>query len=305
MVNICDRWNKDQTDNLQYAFFNGMGLESWENVWGIWNGINPRDAEAIRRVAAIERAFAPFLVTPDWEPLYPMRHYGVFASHWPLRRSKPSGPSSTATPTPSPARRSTCPPPPACATSTSITASNCTPPSTAKPPPSPSTIEANGYGAILATPAAPDAAIADPHATHGRPHRQAALRLLPRIAPSCPRPSSTSPPPQPASEAPAGMIRIPGGPFDFKVRGTEIEGGDIVRRRRPVPLGRLPAPLPRARPHRRPLLHRQVPRHQRPVQAISRGHPLRPARPHPLSPRLEGRNLPRRLGQPARHLGLA
>jgi type I site-specific restriction-modification system R (restriction) subunit len=42
-----DRWNRDKTDNLQYAFFNGVGYESWENVWGIWNGITPRDAEAL------------------------------------------------------------------------------------------------------------------------------------------------------------------------------------------------------------------------------------------------------------------
>ena len=77
MVNISDRWAQDKTNDLQYAFFNGVGWESWENIWGIWNGINPRDAEATRRVAAIERAVAPFLVSPDWEPLYPMRSYGV------------------------------------------------------------------------------------------------------------------------------------------------------------------------------------------------------------------------------------
>ena len=56
MVNVCDRWNLDHTSNLQYAFFNGVGWESWENVWGIWNGINPRDAEATRRVANISNA---------------------------------------------------------------------------------------------------------------------------------------------------------------------------------------------------------------------------------------------------------
>ena len=61
MVNISDRWNRDKTNDLQFAFFNGVGWESWENVWGIWNGITPRDAEATRRVATIERAVAPFL----------------------------------------------------------------------------------------------------------------------------------------------------------------------------------------------------------------------------------------------------
>ncbi|MDE3202505.1 MAG: formylglycine-generating enzyme family protein, partial [Acidobacteriota bacterium] len=83
MVHISDRWARNKTDDLQYAFFNGEGWESWENIWGIWNGITPRDAEATRRVATIERAVAPFLISPDWEPLYPMHTYGVYASRWP------------------------------------------------------------------------------------------------------------------------------------------------------------------------------------------------------------------------------
>lgn len=84
MVNISDRWAREKTDDLQYAFFNGIGWESWENVWGIWNGITDRDAEATRRVATIERAVAPFLVSADWEPHYPMSRFGVFSSRWPL-----------------------------------------------------------------------------------------------------------------------------------------------------------------------------------------------------------------------------
>lgn len=84
MVNISDRWKRDKTDDLQFAFFNGVGWESWENIWGIWNGITPRDAEATRRVATIERAVAPFLVSSGWEPLAPMSRYGIFASRWPL-----------------------------------------------------------------------------------------------------------------------------------------------------------------------------------------------------------------------------
>ena len=38
LTNICERWSKDHTDALQYALFNGDGFESWENVWGTWNG---------------------------------------------------------------------------------------------------------------------------------------------------------------------------------------------------------------------------------------------------------------------------
>jgi hypothetical protein len=83
IVNVCDRWNRSKTDNLQYAFFNGVGYESWENIWGIWNQITPRDAEALRRVAKIERAFAGLLVSRDWEPFTPTLRYGLFASKFP------------------------------------------------------------------------------------------------------------------------------------------------------------------------------------------------------------------------------
>jgi iron(II)-dependent oxidoreductase len=83
MVNVCDRWNRRKTDNLQFAFFNGVGYESWENIWGIWNQITPRDAEALRRVARIERAMAPLLISAGWEPHTPTLRYGVFASKFP------------------------------------------------------------------------------------------------------------------------------------------------------------------------------------------------------------------------------
>jgi len=83
MVNISNRWAHDHTDDLQEAFFNGVGFESWENIWGIWNQMTPRDAEALRRTATVERAFASLLTSPQWEPHFPMQQFGVFASEWP------------------------------------------------------------------------------------------------------------------------------------------------------------------------------------------------------------------------------
>ncbi len=84
MTNISDRWNRSKTDNLQFAFFNGVGLETWENVWSIWKGLTPRGAESIRRVAAVDRAVAQFLVSQDWQPLTPTLQFGVFATTWPI-----------------------------------------------------------------------------------------------------------------------------------------------------------------------------------------------------------------------------
>jgi len=86
MVNICDRWSHDHTDELQEAFFNGAGFESWENVWGIWNQMTDRNAEALRRTATIERSMASLLTSPAWEPHFPTQQFGVFASRWPAEQ---------------------------------------------------------------------------------------------------------------------------------------------------------------------------------------------------------------------------
>ena len=223
MVNISDRWKRDKTDNLQFAFFNGVGWESWENVWGIWNGITPRDAEATRRVAIMERALAPFLVSTDWEPLFPMLRYGIFASRW------PSGPQTVWTivnrneydvegaqvelasdpgahyydlyhgvelvPAKNQAGR----------TVLSFA------------------VEAHGYGAILATPTATDGAIqklmskmkelsATPLATYSHEWKVVPQQIVPIAAV------------KPPSASPADMVKIPGADFNFKVSGIEIEG---------------------------------------------------------------------------------
>jgi len=70
MVHGCERWAKNHTQFIQNAFFNGVGFESWENVWGVWNGMVPRDAELLKRVAKIERFFGKlgFLTSKDWTP---------------------------------------------------------------------------------------------------------------------------------------------------------------------------------------------------------------------------------------------
>jgi gamma-glutamyl hercynylcysteine S-oxide synthase len=225
MVNISDRWNRDKTDDLQFAFFNGVGWESWENIWGIWNGITPRDAEATHRIATIERAVAAFLVSPAWEPMAPMLRYGVYASRWPLDEQtvwtivnrneydvdgrqiemaqqdgmryfdlyhgvelKPEK-----------------------AADGRIVLSFV--------------IEAHGYAALLATPLRPDAAIqklmakmkeitVKPLAAYSHDWKVLPQQIVP-IAAS-----------KPPSGSPADMVEIPAADFDFRVEGIEIEGFD-------------------------------------------------------------------------------
>jgi formylglycine-generating enzyme required for sulfatase activity len=227
MVNISDRWAQDKTDDLQYAFFNGVGWESWENVWGIWNGINPRDAEATRRVATIERSVAPFLTSPDWEPLYPTHNYGVYASRWPLG-TKTVWTIVNRTGYDIAGRQMDVPVTPGMRYfdlyhGTELKA-EIDGQSTVASGALSFELEGNGYGAVLATPGEPGddlkalmqrmaAMTKKPLASFSREHAILPQSMV-RIEPTTP-----------AAEAPAGMIRIPGGEFVFKVEGTEIEGG--------------------------------------------------------------------------------
>jgi iron(II)-dependent oxidoreductase len=227
MVNISHRWARDKTDDLQFAFFNGVGWESWENIWGIWNGITPRDAEATRRVATIERAIAPFLVSPDWEPLVPMLRYGVFASRWPLGEQTVwtivnrneydvDGPELEL-----PAEEG-------------VRYFDLYHGSELKPQADKPgkiilkfSIEAHGYGALLATRSAPDAGIqalmAKMKGMTARPLASYSHEW--HVLPQQMVPVSAS---RPASAAPAGMVKIPSGDFLFRVSGIEIEGFDDV-----------------------------------------------------------------------------
>jgi len=227
MVNISDRWNRDKTNDLQFAFFNGVGWESWENVWGIWNGITPRDAEATRRVASIERAVAPFLTSAEWEPLAPTLRYGVFASRWPLEQQTVwtivnrneydvQG------------------------RQIELTSGEDTRyfdlyHGTELKPESNShgrvvlsfDIEAHGYGALLATKAPRSPGIQElvskmktmtdkPLASYSHEWKVLPQQIVPIAAT------------QPASTPPPDMIKIPGGDFLFDVQGIEIEGSDDI-----------------------------------------------------------------------------
>ncbi|MDR3628463.1 MAG: SUMF1/EgtB/PvdO family nonheme iron enzyme, partial [Ignavibacteriaceae bacterium] len=82
MVHVCDRWARDHTNNLQYAFFNGSGFETWENIWSIYNEMTPRASETVKRISKIYGYFYKLLTGEGWEPHYRMLNWGVFASKW-------------------------------------------------------------------------------------------------------------------------------------------------------------------------------------------------------------------------------
>ncbi len=224
MVNVSDRWQRDKNVDLQYAFFNGVGMETWENIWGIWNGMTPRDSETVRRIARVERRFATELVSPGWEPHTPMLRYQIYASKWPgqgrtlwtiINRNQydVSGEQIALRAVPG------------------MRYFDVWHGTELKPKPQGDTvvlsfdIERQGFGALLAT-AAPD------------PQLQQFLKKMAQLNSvrldsfsddwlPLPQKMTDIPPTKPAATAPAGMIKIPATQFEFVVQGVEIEGGNL------------------------------------------------------------------------------
>ena len=83
MIHYENRWGRDRNNDLQYCFFNGVGYNAWENIWGIWNQFTPRDAETLRRIAAIYRMFPALPTSRDWRPYERTLQADVFASRFP------------------------------------------------------------------------------------------------------------------------------------------------------------------------------------------------------------------------------
>ena len=55
------RWHRDHTEELQSAWFNGIGVMVWEVVFGVWVGWSDRDAQVLRRMVRAQRALSHLL----------------------------------------------------------------------------------------------------------------------------------------------------------------------------------------------------------------------------------------------------
>ncbi len=223
-------------------------------MWGTWNGLSLRDAEATRRVGALLRFLAPFFyadpsaTSTSWTPHTPVTaaaySAGVYASQWVLRAGENGSPfkgdataytvvgkgaadfSGPALPVPCAA---------AGVSYYDLYAGDSAPLVPAPAPEGgcalPLSLEASGYGAVLVLGAA-DAA-APPAALAAFLAKMAAMTARPLAtfdtAPTYLQQTITEIAPAPLTAAPAGTVFVPGQQaWPFSVEGTEIEGRTVA-----------------------------------------------------------------------------
>ena len=226
LTHVCDRWAHDRTDMLQYAFFNGAGYESWENVWGIWNGVTPRDAEALRRISAIYRAVPELLVSPDYEPFTPTLQAGVYATKFP-RKSATLWTFINRTAVPISGAQIQVPCPPGTRFFDVWRGMELQPEISGASATLRFELEAHGYGAMLATASAAPVPV---KALLARMKRRAQIELagLSHEWKALPQRMVEIPPTPPAPRPPEGMVLVPAGTFPCEVEGVMIEKSEGV-----------------------------------------------------------------------------
>ncbi|MGV8944541.1 formylglycine-generating enzyme family protein [Thermomonas sp.] len=224
MINYENRWGRDRTHDLQYIFFNGIGYNAWENIWGIWNQLTPRDAETLRRIATIERQFAPLMVSMDWRPYAPTLQVGIFSSAFPVddlclwtvvnRNEYAVAGEQLAVPHQDGARYYDV-----------WNGVELQPPVQGGNAILAFAMETRGFGAVLKV--SPGAAVDGLGAFLATMQALAAtpLQSLSSEWMALPQQLVAITPTQPSAHAPEGMLTIPGGEFDFVVGGIAIEGG--------------------------------------------------------------------------------
>lgn len=223
MINVENRWSRDRTNDFQYLFFNGVGYNAWENVWGIWNQLTARDAQSLRRIAALQRQFAALMCSPDWRPYAPTLQAGVFASRFP-------GPGKCVW------------------TLVNRDESHLEGEQLALPHASGRryfdiwsgtrlqprlqdglarlsfALEARGYGAVLALDQGVEIDGLNDYLARAAEWSRTPLQSLSSHWQVMKQELRPIPPTAPYAQAPRGMVAIPGGAFDFVVNGIEIEG---------------------------------------------------------------------------------
>lgn len=223
MINYENRWGRDRSNDLQYIFFNGVGYNAWENIWGIWNQFTPRDAASLRRIAMVERKFAPLMVSMDWQPYAATLQAGVFASRFPgegrtlwnivNRNEYEVGGEQIAVPHAEGTRY--------------FDAWNGVPlhPRLADGKATLTmTLEGKGYGALLALEAGVQDADLEAFLELMKGFAKIPLQSLSNQWKSIPQTLVEIARTAPMAEPAEGMVTIPAGEFDFVVGGIEIEG---------------------------------------------------------------------------------
>ncbi len=76
------RWDRDRSDEVGIAFFNGSGILVWENIFGTYNPWNLRDRQNWKKANLVLHFFADCFAGTNSETYYPSSNPQVYINHW-------------------------------------------------------------------------------------------------------------------------------------------------------------------------------------------------------------------------------
>jgi formylglycine-generating enzyme required for sulfatase activity len=76
------RWDTSRKRDIVYSFFNGSGLILWDNVFGSYNPYDREDRRLIAETSAVFDGYGDLFAGGDWLPLIPTGVSGLDANRW-------------------------------------------------------------------------------------------------------------------------------------------------------------------------------------------------------------------------------
>lgn len=76
------RWDRDRSEEIAAAFFNGSGIIVWENVFGTSNPWTPADRRLWKKANRILHRYSYLIKRGQWEPFVPVLQSDLYANSW-------------------------------------------------------------------------------------------------------------------------------------------------------------------------------------------------------------------------------
>ncbi len=79
---VIRRWDASRRADIVWSVFNGVGMLLWDNVFGSWNPYSREDRKLLAATGAVLDAYGDVMTRGEWKPLVPTGIRGLDCNEW-------------------------------------------------------------------------------------------------------------------------------------------------------------------------------------------------------------------------------